>query len=125
MITEAVAPKTLTVEQETTIRAIVEQGRDAVIVVIKNALKQRSGKSWSVRGGRGTAWGWIDISALPARKVDYRMTAEDQAELSALLGKDVHGQGESVAASSEYYRVALARAMFGTAGNFTAEPYWD
>ena len=42
--------------------------RDAVIDEIKRALKARSGKPWSVTGGRGTAWGWIAIDAPPARR---------------------------------------------------------
>jgi hypothetical protein len=41
--------------------------RDEAIKRIKSALKRRSGKSWSVTGGRGTAWGWISISAPPKR----------------------------------------------------------
>lgn len=42
-------------------------GRNETIKEIKSALKQRSGKAWSVTGGRGTAWGWITITAPPAR----------------------------------------------------------
>lgn len=42
--------------------------RDVAIKRIKTALKKRSGKDWSVKGGRGTAWGWIKIDAPPRRK---------------------------------------------------------
>lgn len=42
--------------------------RDEAIARIRIALKQRSGKAWSVKGGRGTAYGWIDISVPTARK---------------------------------------------------------
>jgi hypothetical protein len=42
--------------------------RDTAIDRIKKALKARSGKSWSVTGGRGTSWGWIEINTLPKRK---------------------------------------------------------
>lgn len=41
--------------------------RDETIAAIKTALKNRSGKPWSVTGGRGTAWGWISISVPPKR----------------------------------------------------------
>lgn len=41
--------------------------RNEAIKTIKAALKARSGKSWSVTGGRGTAWGWIKISVPPSR----------------------------------------------------------
>lgn len=41
--------------------------RDEAIKRIKAALKRRSGKPWSVTGGRGTAWGWIKIDAPPKR----------------------------------------------------------
>lgn len=41
--------------------------RDVTIKRIRAALRQRSGKTWSVRGDRGTAWGWINISCPPAR----------------------------------------------------------
>lgn len=42
-------------------------GRDEAIEAIRNGLKRRSGKQWSVTGGRGTAWGWIKISVPPRR----------------------------------------------------------
>ncbi len=42
--------------------------RDATIRRIKTALKKRSGKTWSVTGGKGTAYGWISIDAPPARR---------------------------------------------------------
>src|SRR5438552_17215199 len=42
--------------------------RNATIKAIRDALKRRSGKQWSVTGGRGTAWGWIHIEAPPARR---------------------------------------------------------
>lgn len=49
------------------IREIANGGRNDVIAAIKTALQKRSGKSWSVTGGRGTAYGWIRIDAPPAR----------------------------------------------------------
>lgn len=46
--------------------------RDDAIKLIREALKRRSGKTWSVRGDRGTAWGWITIAAPPARRVGHK-----------------------------------------------------
>src|SRR3712207_4334014 len=46
---------------------IEDTSRDAVCKRIKAALVKRSGKQWSVPGGRGTAYGWIRISAPKAR----------------------------------------------------------
>lgn len=42
--------------------------RDTAIAEIRAALKRRSGKAWSVKGGRGTAYGWIEIDAPPRRR---------------------------------------------------------
>lgn len=41
--------------------AIEDASREATIRRVRTALKARSGKTWSVRGGRGTAYGWIKI----------------------------------------------------------------
>lgn len=123
--------------------------RNQVISEIKTALRKRSGRAWSVTGGRGTAWGWITIDAPPARRTsgfrlkagmvdipenyeeydtgqpDRLMTPADRAELAKLLGLDnVHTQGVSIAASSDYYREYTDRAQ-GRAPTKIAEPYWD
>lgn len=42
--------------------------RNEAIKRIRTALQKRSGKAWSVTGGRGTAWGWLTIDAPPARR---------------------------------------------------------
>jgi len=42
--------------------------RATAIKKIKAALERRSGKTWSVTGGRGTAYGWLSINAPPARR---------------------------------------------------------
>lgn len=52
----------------------IDTDRNAVIARIKSALQRRSGKSWSVTGGRGTAWGWITIDAPPTRRT-WRLAA--------------------------------------------------
>lgn len=71
--------------------------RDEAITKIRTALKARSNKRWSVRGGTGTAWGWITIIAPPSRRGGYgEMTAEDCAELGELfaLGHPAQPSGD-------------------------------
>lgn len=99
--------------------------RDETIKRIRAALLKRSGKSWSVRGGRGTAWGWIKIDAPPRRCVDGAMTPDDMAELARLLGlKYVHSQGVSIPASSDYRQEYVDRAE-GRPVSVFGKPYWD
>jgi len=88
--------------------------RDTAIKAIRAALRRRSGKAWSVRGGRGTAWGWITISSPPARSADRwgTMTDAEAAELGELLGlgHPVHPQGQGIPAGSRDYRNFIDRA---------------
>lgn len=105
----------------------IEVGRrNDVIKCIRTALRKRSGKVWSVSGGRGTAYGWITISAPPARRIEFGyMSDADRAELAKLLGKDsVHCQGESIPAGTDYYREYVDRAE-GRAPSVFGRPYWD
>ena len=101
-------------------------GRDDAIKAIRTALRKRSGKAWSVTGGRGTAYGWITISAPPARRGEYgSMTEEDSTELAALLGLDrVHHQGQDVPASDAYRAEYVARAQGRTPDRYGTR-YWD
>lgn len=115
----------ISLAEKAEIERIASGGRNETIAAIRKALRERSGKAWSVTGGRGTAYGCLSISAPPARSVDYGLSDADRAELSQLLGVDVHRQGHSVAASNDFYRVAICRARHGHAGPFTAEAYWD
>lgn len=121
--------------------------RDDTIRRIRTALQRRSGKSWSVTGGRGTSWGWITIDAPPSRRTwssrlkpdaspaklpsDYEeydtgepnrgcMSPAERKELGELLGLDgpAHHQGVSIAASSDHYREYIDRSE-------GREPYWD
>ena len=125
--------------------------RNDTIAKIKAALKRRSGKSWSVTGGRGTAWGWITVDAPPARRTwthrlkcgavtdrpeDYEefnsgqpghfMGPEDRAELGRLMGFDrpAHSQGVSIMASHDAWQEHLDRAE-GRTPEKIAQPYWD
>ena len=100
--------------------------RKETIKRIGKALKDRSGKPWSVTGGRGTAWGWITIDAPPKRRTnDGHMTIEDQEELAKLLGRDrIHHQGVSIPAGNDYYIEYIDRAE-GRPPSVVGEPYWD
>jgi hypothetical protein len=99
--------------------------RDATISAIRANLRRRSGKAWSVTGGKGTAWGWITIQSPPVRRDSYDyMSAEDQHELSGLLSTPVAQQGILVPASREYRREYLERSE-GTTPTALATPYWD
>ena len=112
-----------------------DPNRAVAIKLIKEALRRRSGKAWSVTGGRGTGYGWIRIESPPARRVDsdgnrgahaYYMSESDRAELGELLGLDgpVHMQGESIAANSDYRREYIERAR-GLDPTVRGEQYWD
>lgn len=125
--------------------------RNETIKQIRTALKRRSGKPWSVTGGRGTVWGWISITAPPARSTwgermiagsagympsDFEpydtgepgrsMSPADQTELAALLGLPTHmaRQGVSIPARSDYWREYIDRAN-GRAPGVCGQPYWD
>jgi hypothetical protein len=101
--------------------------RDEAIRRIKAALKRRSGKSWSVTGGRGTAWGWITITSPPARRVEFdAMTAADKDELGRLLGLDgvAHCDGVQVPAGHDYRLEFVDRAE-GRAPAVRGRQYWD
>lgn len=125
--------------------------RDELIAHIRTQLKRRTGRPWSVTGGRGTAWGWIRIDAPPRRrtmhavKVDPNggnapenwrmedtgepggsMTDDDRRTLAEALGlpRPVHHQGESIPAGNDYRTEYFDRAA-GRPPRTTGEPYWD
>lgn len=109
---------------------VVSIDRDEAIVAIRKALRRRSGKAWSVRGGRGTTWGWITIISPPRRRgPDGCMTEEDRVELADLLGLDrgsgkAHFQGVSIPSSAQYRHEYIARAE-GRTPEIIGVPYWD
>lgn len=102
--------------------------RDEAIARIKAALKARTGKVWSVTGGRGTAWGWITIRAVKRHAADEwgRLTEEDQTLLAEVLGLDhpVHPQGFDIPASSSFYAEYVDRAE-GREPRVYGVQYWD
>jgi hypothetical protein len=108
--------------------------RDQAIARIRAGLRRRTGKDWSVSGGRGTASGWIRIEAPPRRRIDeqgrvgnggYLTSPEECRELAAALGLTaVSPHGETVPASSDYYQEYVDRAE-GRAPSVIGKPYWD
>lgn len=106
----------------------IEYDRDRTIARIRRALRERTGRSWSVTGGRGTSWGWITVSAPPARRVgDWRgyLSDEDRAELATALDlTSVHQQGVQIPASTDY-RVEYVDRAEGRRPRRTGTPYWD
>lgn len=99
--------------------------RDAVIATIRAELRRRSGKSWSVTGGRGTAWGWITIQAPPARRQGCYMTDADQAKLAALLGLRNMGPQGVLVPDRKNYRVEYVDRASGRKPSVAGVPDWD
>lgn len=110
-------------ERRAHIEELAQLRSPEVAKLIRKALRERSGKAWSVTIGRGTAYGWITIDISDRTRT---MTEAERAELAQLLGvESVHHQGESIPSSMAYRRVWLARCLYGDDLGFTAEPYWD
>lgn len=85
----------------------------AVIKTIKANLKNRSGKTWSVKEHKGTSYGWITISATPKNCDEWgNMYEKEQKELTELLGlnKPVHCQGETIPGQNNSYQEYLDRS---------------
>lgn len=95
---------------------------------IKRALKARSGKTWSVTGSRGTAWGWLTIHVPPKdRDAEGYMPKDRRDELHQLLGladfSHVHMQGESISPDSREWYVLRAEGVRGR--NVHGGADWD
>ncbi len=98
-------------------------GRDAVIKELRRLLKDRTGRTWSVTGGRGSSWGWISVSAPPKRREKFQLTEDDYATLRDIFGRMVGTTGYNVPDSSDHRAEALRLAAGLEAHH--AEPYWD
>ena len=69
--------------------------RNETIALIKKSLQERSGKTWSVTGGRGTAWGWITISVPPkrlgcAKLHEFNYVKDESDEICSVCGERRH-----------------------------------
>lgn len=115
----------------------MDNSRANTIKRIKTGLVERTGRQWSVTGGRGTAYGWISITAPNARLVcstecgpactHYRgyMSADDRALLALALSVErVHNQGVSIASSNAHYTEYVDRAE-GRTPSAIGTQYWD
>lgn len=104
----------------------MDMTRKEAIKTIRTALKKRSGKPWSVTGGRGTAYCWLRIDAPPKRKDEYgQMSISDSEELVKLLDLEkVYHDGISIPASNQYWQEYMDRAM-GIKPTVLGAQYWD
>jgi hypothetical protein len=108
--------------------------REETIKRIRAGLRARTGRDWSVSGGRGTAYGWITVEAPPRRQTDWEgrplpgggcTSPAERAELARALGlESVHPQGVSVPSGSDYYQEYIDRAEGRTPTVF-GQRYWD
>lgn len=89
---------------------------------IKAALKARSSIKWSVTSARGSSYGWIEITAAPARLVDGLVTMEDRAELGRLFGV-APMQTITIPSQGDFYREYIDRAQ-GKTPSVIGKPNW-
>ncbi len=75
--------------------------RHEAIKRIKTALQKRSGKTWSVTGGRGTAWGWLRIDASPKRCTWHRREVASRENTYPPVYEDYQTDGEHPGANAE------------------------
>lgn len=106
-----------------------------MILRIRLALRKRSSKDWSVRGGRGSAYGWLTIASPPSRmegQITGRVGAmygvmpeADRFELGELLGLGgvVDASGVSIPDTHDHYREYIDRAE-GRAPRVQGQDYW-
>lgn len=120
------APKAL--EGYTAERCLAAESLDRNVYTkeLRKMLKQRTGRTWSVKGSTGTAYSWIDICAPPARIVDWKMTPEDESILASVLGEDSIGQHHQIPPTRGYRAWNMARiAGIDTEGIKLQEHGWD
>lgn len=129
--------------------------RSEAIAKIRAGLKARSGKAWSVTGGRGTSWGWLKIDAPPARctwehrpragftvhsappgaegweefdsgRPGHNMSPAERAELASLLGLSEPVHIQGVSIpASSTYWAEYVDRAEGRVPAKCGEPYWD
>lgn len=102
------------------ITAFADLTRDEAIIRIRAALKARTGRAWSVTGGRGSDWGWITV------KPRGGCTPEARALLASVLGFENDGRhvtGTWAVESKHAARVdAVMRAETGAGMPEPVEP---
>ncbi len=94
--------------------------------LLRKILKIRTGRTWSVKVGRGTAYSWIDVTSPPARQEGYYMSADDESLLSAVLNEATGQQHVSIPPTSGFRHSYLLRAAGLPIDTVTlAEHAWD
>lgn len=106
----------------------MEYDRNETIAAIRTNLRARGLKWVSVTGGRGTAYGWITIKAMPSKGRDRygNLTDEQKVVLGEALGLEgpAHVQGVNIPASTDYRKEYVARSK-GETPVVIGMPYWD
>lgn len=95
--------------------------------LMKTALKLRTGLIWRVTNARGTAYGWIRISAPSNRATDgdSDLSEMDQAVLSEIFNKErIHYQGHSLPSGGDYHQEAAQEVCCVTV-TVRGSQYWD
>lgn len=122
--TVPVAPE---VPQEPAGTGVRRYTADEAVREIRAGLKARTGKTWSVRNGRGTGWGWLRVSSPPKRCDELgRMPETEVAELAEALGIAPHlaRNGVQVINTPDAYTEFVDRA-WGREPSAIGRPYWD
>ncbi len=90
--------------------------RSDVCKRIKKALRKRTGLSWSVTGGRGTAWGWLNIQAPKGRLIcrdqnpNYDWHLDNYQDEKPFIERQAT-EGETAYYTSQEDREILAKAL--------------
>lgn len=95
---------------------------------LRQVLRMRTGRPWSVKVGTGTAYCWVKVEAPPKRRTvrGYAPTAEDQALLEAATGESAHSQGFNIPPTRGYQAALLLHAATGDGSAIQrAEHGWD
>lgn len=104
-----------------------EDNLDQFTKTLRQLLRERTGRDWSVTRGRGTAYSWVRITAPKKRLVQYGyLSVEDQIILSSVFGTPVGHQGESVRTERGVRGWYILKALgANTDGWDVAPPSWD
>lgn len=97
---------------------------NAAINEVRRALRARSGKAWTVTRQRGTAYGWINVTAPASRQTNYQMSAEDTAELGSLFGLQGGATSVLIPDTPHHWAEFVERAN-GRVPMVYGHQYWD
>lgn len=92
--------------------------RDEAIRAIRAGLKRRTGRAWSVTGGRGTAYGWLRIDAPKARRTALYVASDER---DPMTGRPVNVLTDTGTPQPYGLMTAADCAALGQALGFDAE----